>query len=368
MTLSVGTTGVIQPETGWQRSQYNEGRLIFIGTDWQLYDDNSGHLIKYKLGSLKHQVKFRFLGTKFRMIGCGSGYYSNQCKVIITSLKTNQIISNYTFNEHCTEDTRNLTLVHESPAIPLDEYEVIIEETSGKNFNINSIDIENTGKFLAYIGQTLTVPEIGWQRIEDTNSIITYEGQWYIQTNNTYSGGSCHYSINKNSIVKFNFTGNKLRIIAGVAPNCSGNITITIDGIKYPFSEYQSSLISSCLLFEKTDLANKEHSFMFCTNDENSSIYSVFDAIDIDSNGILKPYNPNLNKYLIMKNNQYYSVKDNSLTLLGIPTDDTQKEQWFNDYGVDALKAALLIPQSDGSKLIDKLDDKFEIRMMKTKD
>ena len=74
-----------------------------------------------------------------------------------------------------------------------------------------------------------------------------------------------------------------------------------------------------------------------------------------------------LNEFLIKQNNQYYSVKDNALTLLGTPADDTQKEKWFNDNGVDDLKAALLVPDSKGSKLIDKLDDKFEIRMMKAK-
>ena len=82
----------------------------------------------------------------------------------------------------------------------------------------------------------------------------------------------------------------------------------------------------------------------------------------------IKMYSRLLSKYLIKQNDRYYSVKDNSLTLLGVPTDDAQKEQWFNDYGVDDLKVALLTQQSDGSKLIDKLNDKFQIRMMKPKD
>lgn len=82
----------------------------------------------------------------------------------------------------------------------------------------------------------------------------------------------------------------------------------------------------------------------------------------------IKMYSKLLGKYLIIEDNKYYSIKDTKLTLLGTPTDDTQKEQWFNDYGVDDLKAALLTPQSDGSELIDKLDDKFEVRMMVPKD
>lgn len=76
-----------------------------------------------------------------------------------------------------------------------------------------------------------------------------------------------------------------------------------------------------------------------------------------------------IHKFLIKQNSQYYSIKDNVLTELGTPTDDTQKEQWFNYYGVDDLKTALLTPDSSGNKLIDKIDidDKFQIRMMKAK-
>lgn len=70
------------------------------------------------------------------------------------------------------------------------------------------------------------------------------------------------------------------------------------------------------------------------------------------------------NKYLIRQNNKYYSIKDNIITELGIPTDDIQKEQWFNDYGANDLKVVLLTPDENGEKLIDSLDEQFEVRMM----
>lgn len=74
-----------------------------------------------------------------------------------------------------------------------------------------------------------------------------------------------------------------------------------------------------------------------------------------------------IHKYLIKQGDNYYSIKDNQLTQLGVPIDDTQKEEWFNDYGVEDLKEALLIPDTNGNKLIDSLNDQFEIRMMKAK-
>lgn len=76
-------------------------------------------------------------------------------------------------------------------------------------------------------------------------------------------------------------------------------------------------------------------------------------------------------RYLIKQNDKYYSIKDNTLTLLGIPTDDTLKQSWFETYGIEnfkgSLKTALLTPDSSGNKLIDSLDSKFEVRMMKAK-
>lgn len=75
----------------------------------------------------------------------------------------------------------------------------------------------------------------------------------------------------------------------------------------------------------------------------------------------------NINKYLIKQGDNYYSIKDNTITQLGAPTDDTQKEQWFDDYGVEDLKDALLTPDTNGNKLIDSLDNQFEVRMMKAK-
>ena len=81
------------------------------------------------------------------------------------------------------------------------------------------------------------------------------------------------------------------------------------------------------------------------------------------------PFDINLkwNKYLIKQGDNYYSIQNSALTQLGTPTDDTQKKQWFNDYGVDDLKGALLTPDENGNKLIDSLNSQFEIRMMKAK-
>ncbi|WP_368488363.1 hypothetical protein [Clostridium sp. BJN0013] len=72
-------------------------------------------------------------------------------------------------------------------------------------------------------------------------------------------------------------------------------------------------------------------------------------------------------KYLIKQSDKYFSMKDNVLIELSLPTDDIQKQQWFNNYGVDDLKNTLLTPDENGNKLIDSLNSQFEIRMMGAK-
>ncbi|MEY8002034.1 SPRY domain-containing protein, partial [Clostridium sp. Mt-5] len=109
--------------------------------------------------------------------------------------------------------------------------------------------------------------------------------------------------------------------------------------------------------------------FPFVANGASYSIPSItanFGATDFNYRipGGYKSYDENQTtpNFLIMQNNKYYSAKNNILTNLGAPTDDTQKEQWFSDYGVGDLKESLLTPREDGSKLIDSLDNQFEVR------
>jgi hypothetical protein len=150
------------------------------------------------------------------------------------------------------------------------------------------------------VGDSLTVPENGWQRIDDTDSSITYEGTWDVGSDSKYAE---HYSNVLNDKIKFNFIGSKIRIINAVYNNRSQNIVIYIDGINCgKVMAYDTTFKYFINTFEKLDLDYCEHCVEIVNKDTG---YQVLDAIDIDKQGELRPYDIN-----VVKNAQITS-KDN---------------------------------------------------------
>lgn len=226
------------------------------------------------------------------------------------------------------------------------------------------------------IGQQLLIPENGWNRYNDDDSNISYNGfsSYSVGTNNQYFwNNNTHRTIIKNSTISFNFTGSKIRIINQKANNMSNNITIKIDNISYSFSEYVSSGNPLFIIvFEKTDLLNQEHSCQIISNDTN---LVELDAIDIDVTKVLKPYNTDLIKYLIKQNLNYYTIKSTNydsvtthnfipLNLIGgtIPNKSDIVTFGFNDLSV--LTNSMTV-DSDVFVPISKFDNTAELKLYK---
>ncbi|NFF79157.1 hypothetical protein FCV38_19810, partial [Clostridium sporogenes] len=185
---------------------------------------------------------------------------------------------------------------------------------------------------MAQIGQQLLQPESGWRRYDDTDSNISYVGDWVKGSNSIFYGGSYNtiaYSpalTNKTLICKFNFTGSKIRIISSITKWRSEKLLIKIDNLEERYGENNSDETNNTsvqkVIYEKVRLTNKEHfveiyidALTTIRPGDNSYKVSEIDAIDIDENGELRPYNPNLNKYLLKQNNNYYSINNNYIDL-----------------------------------------------------
>ncbi|MEK5165961.1 hypothetical protein NYE69_26945 [Paenibacillus sp. FSL R5-0527] len=100
-----------------------------------------------------------------------------------------------------------------------------------------------TNTYAATVGEQLTAPEEGWQRIDDIelDKYAKYTGDWINHIGDNTSG---YY---KNRIkatkqigasVEFKFSGTKLRLIDVMVDARSNDSRIVIDGVEESFSTY----------------------------------------------------------------------------------------------------------------------------------
>lgn len=152
---------------------------------------------------------------------------------------------------------------------------------------------------MTIVGQQLTAPEVGWKRIDSSNNEnISLIGTWASQTDasgawqNTsvfIPQGTSGSEINA-SAVRFNFTGTKIRFIQTIHPDHATNIRYVIDGVDVgQGNAYGSPYVRQVLIFEQSGLLDGEHCVEVKSGD---SVRFDLDAIDIDENGELLPYNP----------------------------------------------------------------------------
>ena len=142
---------------------------------------------------------------------------------------------------------------------------------------------------MATVGEQLTAPESGWKRYDDKESNISYVGSgWFSNPGGNSWQGTDQCTNVVGDMIKFNFTGSRIRYISWMFNNRTNAVAITIDGVPYTFSQYGTQTQEpQKLVFEKTGLSGTEH---YVTVMSQSSGYFDLDAIDLDETGELKPY------------------------------------------------------------------------------
>ncbi|ABS42480.1 hypothetical protein [Clostridium botulinum] len=182
---------------------------------------------------------------------------------------------------------------------------------------------------MAKIGEQLLQPESGWKRYDDSNKNISYIGNGWLTEYNS------HFSNTIGDKICFNFIGSKIRILVFTNNSHSRDVKIKINNTVYSYVEYINPITpaSLVLVFEKEMPSFKEYSVEIYIERKTDSQYGWFglDSIDIDENGKLKCYNPDLYKYLIQdKHNILYTLNDNNLVQALSQTID---ENNFNNNG-----------------------------------
>ncbi|WP_068620001.1 discoidin domain-containing protein [Paenibacillus tuaregi] len=167
------------------------------------------------------------------------------------------------------------------------------------------------------IGSVLATPEVGWQRVEETNINMTYEGTWinYIDANYTSGGSSKRGSTNAKA--KLTFIGTQFRVIGFGHTSLSNSIDVYVDGVKVGnFSEATANTNGKILMFEKTGMQNVRHDIELVNM--GAALFDL-DAIDIESTA--KFIN---NKILLSSDIKLASIKDQrSINLIPTMTSNT---------------------------------------------
>ncbi|HFK1753537.1 TPA: hypothetical protein ACGXP3_003965 [Bacillus cereus] len=271
------------PESGWTRHNYDsklsseKRKIELLPQDvWKTFEDYTWTGVK-NVG----QIRFKFFGTAFRIISRWFSDATKSAKVTIDGMASG------TFAQYG-DPKDGLKLCYEKMGLSKGIHSVVIDVNENMNLTLCAVDLLGADYFVDYdatIGEVITLPEVGWKRIEDSNSNFKYTGDgWATHSDAKWSGGSTHYCPNSDKLatVEFVFNGTKLRIIGLLSAGYrEGQIWIDeqpVETINFeqPNAQYQS------LVYEKLGLANGEHKVKL------SGLNINFDAIDIDSDGSIE--------------------------------------------------------------------------------
>ncbi len=157
-------------------------------------------------------------------------------------------------------------------------------------------NLNNTVENSAKIGDQLNLPEIGWKRYDDSNSRILYNGnKWIHGTGSSYEyTGTIAATQYYGDTINFKFYGTKLRIVGEKFRNSDTETVISIDGVQAKYGEANTGAVQPInLVYEKLNLSLGVHDVTI-TKGTNQNSYIRLDAIDIDSDGKLLPYNESI--------------------------------------------------------------------------
>lgn len=268
---------LLKPETGWNRYDDNDKLITYEGT-WTASQLSTASNGTYHFSTGESKVRFSFVGSKIRIIGCTYSSWKGTVNVEIDGKECGSYTPNTSGND--------AVLLYEKNDLQYTTHNVVLYGNGITT--LDALDFGEPGGLVAPIkvGDVLKKPELGWKRFDDTDSNFRYSGAWGVTTNPENYGGSAHYCpySNKLATVQFQFHGKGLRIIGWLSPTYDTG-QISIDDLPSENINYKGTTVQQqTLLYEKFDLADGVHTVSL------SGLNINFDAIDILS-GELIPFN-----------------------------------------------------------------------------
>lgn len=323
-----------QPEPGWERINNSDPLIKYnkfvpitgVPSTQQCY------LNDYHYTSGDGTVTLQFTGTGFNVLGITNIAYSSNISIEIDGVKE-------TFSEKYEVGPylRGSTLVYQKLNLENKSHTVKIYNSDvSKPLGFDAFDIlgGNIEKPPAKVGDPLLQPELGWKRIDDTDSNLQYEGPWKTDLQSIYYNGTVHYGIDEGLKCSFKFKGTTFRFIGIRKSYYRNKAIIKIDGTEYDLAQvYPQPPVGSeqrfqTLVFEKLDLQNTVHSVELYGND------IMIDAFDIDADGSIEKLPAKVGDQLLQPESGWKRIDDTDASFKYVgnswKSGITAGDEWFN--------------------------------------
>ncbi|WP_260985384.1 fibronectin type III domain-containing protein [Paenibacillus xylanexedens] len=132
--------------------------------------------------------------------------------------------------------------------------------------------------YAATVGDKLTGAEKGWERYDDTDPMIKFNGTWsYDKMAENYKGSQ---NITRVGSYSFEFTGTAFRLIgSSYKASDSTSVEVTIDGVAEIYSGVKNRDNRQVILFEKLNLPYGKHTVVVKNLVTSKNV--TIDAIDL---------------------------------------------------------------------------------------
>jgi len=234
------------------------------------------------------RVKFKMNGTTFRLYDqkYTDGRNTN-VKVIVDGVWID------TINSQSISQTGHI-LFYTSPTLIAGDHDINLEHDNSQSGFIMFDGIDTDGFIYAKPGNILSTPELGWQRIDNSDDKFTLFGTWTKSADGAPWGAyqnTWSWSQTAGDQIVFILKSTRLRIYTYGWTDTSG-FDLLIDGVLYKTYSTLFGVSKTVMACDISGLTNGEHTIQIILKDKSlfsgSSLTRIlFDCIDIDPSGYI---------------------------------------------------------------------------------
>jgi hypothetical protein len=278
------------PEDGWRRFNNNDPKIFYDLSYSNKAVSGYYNGDRHATTTVGGVMKFRFFGTKFRIIS-GTSTAETAIEVFVDGQSVG------TYSRTSSGDEVRGVLHFEYTELSPDVHTVTVLNRTVGGAVIDCIDIDADGYLLLIEGLKLTNPDLGWKRYNNNYPSIDYvngtnDWTYYTGQSTEYSGDTMGANKGKMSMFRFDFIGTKFLILITMFAEYSDAIRVRIDGGEDEFFSARENTsgttnfdnIIGCI---REGLVYGRHTveIQVTTSTTQYSYDYRLDAIDIDEDG-----------------------------------------------------------------------------------